>query len=307
MKHGGRLILYLGALAFFLGGCFAMESSMASKFARLDGKIVSFDDPLFGVKVQKTGLWKPYRFIKTIGFALFGTTDHDPARIPVVFVHGYVASPESFRTLAEALDGKRFEPTFAYYATGQKLDLAAKGLRCALCEFARKKNADRVIIIAHSMGGLVARAFLGDKAGDPVRPSVPVFISLSTPYGGTELLEKVKVVQGEPDVWKDLKIGSAFLEHLFDKPLPGETAFHLMYGTKGDSDRLPGPDDGVVTVRSATRKEAMAEAASVFACPTCTHRGIKQDKEPLEKIMGILDEAYDRIVAAPGAAQPSGG
>jgi pimeloyl-ACP methyl ester carboxylesterase len=304
MKHGDRLIACLGALAFFLGGCFAMESSMASKFARLDGRIVSFDDPLFAVKIQKTGLWKPYRFIKTIGFALFETTDHDPSRIPVVFVHGYVASPESFQTLAAALDGKRFEPIFAYYATGQKLDLAAKGLRCALCELARKRDMDEVIVIAHSMGGLVARAFLGDKTGDPVRPRVPVFISLSTPYGGTEFLEKVKVVQGQPDVWKDLKIGSDFLAHLFDKPLPEETAFHLMVGTKGDSDRLPGPDDGTVTVKSATRKEAMAEAASVYVCPTCTHRGIRQDPEPLEKIMDILSDAYDKAFAAPAATLP---
>ena len=108
-------------------------------------------------------------------------------------------------------------------------------------------------------------------------------------------------------MWEDMKIGSAFLVHLFDKPLPVETDFHLLFGRKGDSDRLPGPDDGVVTVKSATRKEATAEAASVHACPTCTHRGIKQDKEPLERIMDILDDAWDGAAAASAAVQPPGG
>jgi pimeloyl-ACP methyl ester carboxylesterase len=273
-----------------LAGCLvtAGESRIAAWKARVEGMTVTLEEPLFGFKVIQTGLWRPCLFQKTIGFGIYETTTHDPGRIPVLFLHGHADGPGGLKELASALDAKRFEPLFAFFPTGQKLSVTVSAMEARLMAFARARGIERMAIVAYSMSGIIARKALGNLAGRKNAPAVPAFITLSTPWGGSERGARWSWSPAAPPSWKDMSPDSDFLRHLFDRPLPGDTAFHVLYSTAGEKKLIPGDDDGVISVKSATRKEALAEADSVSVFPDSTHQGIVKDKKPLARVVELL-------------------
>jgi hypothetical protein len=114
------------------------------------------------------------------------------------------------------------------------------------------------------MGGLVARAAILDYAERTQRDDVRVFVSLATPWGGSE---GAAMVERAPrgfvvDSWLDMRPGSAFLESLFrdatqsgvERRLPGDVAFHLVFGFS-----RPRPD--VRTIRRRRRERRQHGAA----------------------------------------------
>lgn len=106
------------------------------------------------------------------------------ARPPVVLVHGYGCSRAAWCWLRRRVEARgwtaatiNLEPIYAdieryVEPLAQRIDavLAATG-------------AERVTLVGHSMGGLVARAYLRRCGADRVKR----LITLGTPYGGSEL------------------------------------------------------------------------------------------------------------------------
>ena len=88
----------------------------------------------------------------------------DPAKTPVVFVHGLMSTPRMWAPLVKALlaDERirdRFQFWFFYYPTGQPIPLSALQLRDALDEVAKTYRPIKpMILIGHSMGGILSRA-----------------------------------------------------------------------------------------------------------------------------------------------------
>lgn len=64
---------------------------------------------------------------------------------------------------------------------------AARRLRSTLREVARLHPGSKVDLIAHSMGGLVARRFLADLAAGPGLPQVEHLVTFATPHGGSSI------------------------------------------------------------------------------------------------------------------------
>lgn len=93
----------------------------------------------------------------------------DPARVPVIFIHGLFSTPLTWREMANDLWSdpeirERFQFWFYFYPTGQPFGLTAASLRAALADVRRRcdpndtcRSLDRMVIVGHSMGGLVAR------------------------------------------------------------------------------------------------------------------------------------------------------
>ena len=112
----------------------------------------------------------------------FGAAAHDPARMPVLLLHGYFCNRGLWRRMAprliarghpvEALD---LEPPFA------SIDDYAPRIAEAVDALRRRTGAPRIALVAHSMGGLAARAYLrafGDEA-------IACVVTLGTPHQGT--------------------------------------------------------------------------------------------------------------------------
>ena len=88
----------------------------------------------------------------------------DPAKTPVVLVHGLMSTPRMWGPLVKALLAEerirdRFQFWFFYYPTGQPVPLSALQLREALDDAVRVYRPQRpMILIGHSMGGILSRA-----------------------------------------------------------------------------------------------------------------------------------------------------
>ncbi len=104
---------------------------------------------------------------------LYLSFEYDPDKIPVVLVHGLMSNP---RTWARAFNLLMSDPRirdhyqfwFFAYATGDPVVYSAANLRKALVKMQKKyaaesKDFNKMIIISHSMGGIVSSLLVKDS------------------------------------------------------------------------------------------------------------------------------------------------
>jgi pimeloyl-ACP methyl ester carboxylesterase len=101
---------------------------------------------------------------------------YDPNKIPILFVHGLISSPISWQNLTNDLcsDPKileHYQPWFFLYPTGQPVLESAEQLREDLQATQKLFDPEgtavpshHVVVIAHSMGGLLAHTLVSDSA-----------------------------------------------------------------------------------------------------------------------------------------------
>ncbi len=126
------------------------------------------DSPEFRSRNRVTeGLLNPAKIHKHRG--LFMLEPYDPQRIPVVMVHGLWSSPltwmdmfNDLRSYPEIRD--RYQFWFYLYPSGEPFWASATQLRKDLAEMRdvvdrhrRDRNLDQMVLVGHSMGGLVSR------------------------------------------------------------------------------------------------------------------------------------------------------
>ena len=172
-----------------------------------------------------------------IGAAVYFLEEYDPTKDPVLFVHGVTGHPGNWKYLAGALDRSRFQPWFVYYPTAPHLDRVARGIVRTLGALQVKYGFSRLILVAHSMGGLVTRSainYVVAVAGGRRVVSVPAFVSISTPFGGhAAAAAGVKHAPVVAPSWEDMAPGSAFLKGLPETALPPETEYSLLFSYHG--------------------------------------------------------------------------
>lgn len=106
-----------------------------------------------------------------------------PVRRPVLLLHGYGMNSMTWVWLASALRRRGLGPLYtATYFSPQALEQSAAHLGQVVDEILRREGAERVDIIAHSLGGLVSRYFIERLGG-----RVANLITLGTPHQGTLL------------------------------------------------------------------------------------------------------------------------
>lgn len=114
----------------------------------------------------------PDRFSEETGF--YFLQPYDPEKIPVILVHGLVSSPDAFKhtintLIPEPWFRKNYQIWLYNYPTGNPWTYSAcrfRQLTRELCAYARTKGhsrkLDQMVIIGHSMGGLITHASVTD-------------------------------------------------------------------------------------------------------------------------------------------------
>lgn len=107
-----------------------------------------------------------------------------PNSLPVLLIHGYGCNSGYWRCLCRHLRQARIsfqavdlEPPLA------DIDSYVPQISAAIASLCTASGQSRVIIVGHSMGGLVARAWLRANGSDRIAR----LITLGTPHGGTGL------------------------------------------------------------------------------------------------------------------------
>jgi len=256
-----------------------------------EGEIADLSDPRFGPKSGRLGYFEIYRFLSEVGPGIYFLEPYDPDRIPVLFVHGAVGFPQSFQTLIESLDRTRFQPWFFFYASGSRLDGVATYLSRIVTTLQLKHGFEELVVVAHSIGGLVARDFILKHNAAMVDDPVKVFVSISTPWAGVP--SAGTGVKRSPFVvpsWRDVKPGSEFLANLFfedpedrtiRRPLPDQVSFYLIFGV----------EDKTVPVPSEVRWEAARDARERWPL-IYNHTAILDSPEASQLLTEILDREF---------------
>jgi len=115
-----------------------------------------------------------------------------PARRPVVLLHGYAQHTANFLWLARRLrrDGWVHVYSVRHTALGGDIERSAARLGDVIDGIRRACGASHVDIVAHSMGGLVARACIRARGG---ASGIGRLITLGTPHQGTRVFSALRV------------------------------------------------------------------------------------------------------------------
>ncbi len=126
------------------------------------------DNPKFREQTNSTlGLVDPHKTEKLRG--IYMLEPYDPNRIPVVMVHGLWSSPLTWMPMFNDLRSfqelrRNYQFWFYQYPTGQPFWISATQMRSDLFELRRTLDPsmsdpllDQMVLVGHSMGGLVSR------------------------------------------------------------------------------------------------------------------------------------------------------
>jgi hypothetical protein len=151
-------------------------------------------------------------FEHTQGY-FFGLEALDEKKTQVLFVHGAGGTPRDWKYLVEGMDRSRFQPWFFYYPSGLPLDRTGAILAQSIARVAASSrlHVERLVIVAHSMGGLVACSVINR----PTVPSKPAYrdVHFASPYGG-HMPRTLRSTGTEVGLWYDLEPGSPYLSSL---------------------------------------------------------------------------------------------
>ena len=131
----------------------------------------------------------------------------DPGRTPVIFVHGLQDTPVSFAPMVNALRKdpeiqRRYQFWVFSYPSGYPYPYSATLLRRELDGIARKfPNRKSIVLVGHSMGGMVCRLMITD-AGDKIWRDLFAKSPAETALAGhaREFLRDVFVFNHRPEV-----------------------------------------------------------------------------------------------------------
>jgi len=154
----------------------------------------------------------------------------DPApapdgRIPVVMIHGYFSNRGYFGPLVRALEERGVGPIYtpSFPAAFTTIEHYVERLAAYLDSIATASAQPQVVLVAHSMGGLAARAYLCAHGATRVKK----LVTIASPHNGT-----VHARFGSGANAKQMELASDFLKALCHK--------------EGDK----GPDCGVTSIYS---------------------------------------------------------
>ncbi len=249
------------------------------------------DDERFSAANADLGLWQPVEFVTKGLPGIYFLDEYDADKIPVLFVHGAHGTPNDWRVLAPRIDRERFQAWLVYYPSGVRIETAARGILRGLAALHTRYPFRQLVIVAHSMGGIVARTAINQwfaQSSGPRLGRLERFITLSTPWEGHAAAAwGVKNAPAVVPSWIDMQPGSELLSGLYDRALPEECEYNLLFGFGGGSGLYSEPNDGAVTLSSQLRPAAQ-EAAKLVRGFHESHTSILVSEAAVQTVNEIL-------------------
>jgi hypothetical protein len=253
------------------------------------GEVVSLDDPHFATDAGSGGLWRPLDFLNKNRLGIYFIETYDPSRIPVLLVYGIGGTPQDWRYFIDHFDRKRYQVWFFHYPSGMRLERVARAMATGLNLLKARYGFTACDVVAHSMGGLIARVGINEAIADSGVNFIPRFVSISTPWGGHDAASAgIRRLKKPVPSWLDVAPESQYLVTMYKTTLPPGTRHLLIYGSKkGGPFWLKGENDGVVTVQSESDSRISKKASGVIRLPY-GHVEILEQPQTLKETLRFL-------------------
>ena len=153
---------------------------------------------------------------QSLGARALFAADPLAARIPVVLVHGLVDNRSVFSVMRRGLRRRGFTQICTWNYSPLLSDVArgATELGARIEQICEQTGHDRVHVVGHSLGGLIARYHVQRQGGDR---RVESLVTLGTPHGGSLLAHMLPT-----PLVRQLRPGSPVLREL-EEPATGCT------------------------------------------------------------------------------------
>ncbi|VTV17147.1 hypothetical protein WDL1P1_00150 (plasmid) [Variovorax sp. WDL1] len=238
-------------------------------------------DARFDVSVAEVGSVKPQEFKH---FGVYMGQPVDVSKEVVLFVHGSSGSPRDFVDVAGKLDTSKQQAWYAYYASGDAVAVSGGRLAKEVLRLMDEAGMQRIRVVAHSMGGLVAWHLV--KALEQ-HMHVDQLVTVATPWGGhwgAGIGSMMSFLTPCRDSWHDLSPGSRTLQSIYGSQL--ETHFTLVYAVTEDSAESDG--DGTISRQSQLAPGMRLQAEQVIRT-VATHASVLTGL-PAERIASLLKD-----------------
>lgn len=165
-----------------------------------------------------------------------------PAALPVLLLHGIGCNAAVWTTMRRHLESEELGPVYAlsYGPPFAPIESFAVQVADKIAQIGRDTGAAQVVIVGHSMGGLVARSYLREYGPARVRRVV----TIGTPYAGSR---HAWLMSGAP--LAQMRPGSAYLhalstlvDHERNVPIVSIWSWHDSMVTPQTSSRLSDAD-----------------------------------------------------------------
>ncbi len=151
----------------------------------------------------------------------------EAAGTPILLVHGIVSNRSIFTLLRRGLTRRGFSNVFAinYLTVANDVRAAAAGLSVEVERVVEETGFERIHIIGHSLGGLIARYYVTRLGGDA---RVHTLITLGTPHEGSHAAYAVPTT-----LMRQMRPGSHLMREL-DRPVRGCRTRFISYWSDND-------------------------------------------------------------------------
>lgn len=200
--------------------------------------------------------------------------DVEAAGTPILLVHGMIDNRAIFTVLRRRLRRRGFGRVFTlnYSPVTNDIRSAARDLSGAVEDLAAQTGYERIHVVGHSLGGLIARYYVQRLGGDE---RVHTLVTLGSPHSGT-LTATVLPFQ----VFRQLRPGSDLFAELAE-PAPGCRSRFVAYWSQLDQLILP---------HEHARIDHRDLSARNVPVPCAGHMSIPIDGQVVQEISLLLSQ-----------------
>lgn len=184
------LLIQMAATRFCIVFCFYRHSSKTMRQAPGCFQLPLFQEILIVLRESWIGAMLLYSVLHPLSSFLtprFEGLHKKPSTVkyPILFIHGYACNAGYWYPVLRYLSNADVTQLYAINLQPLYLDIPAYAEQVAkkVEMILKETGSEKVILVGHSMGGLVARAFMKWHDGDKVAK----LITLQTPHQGTDI------------------------------------------------------------------------------------------------------------------------